>query len=203
MTLADWKDIPVTTRKNPKRLYELLEEELELEKGWDDLSVIERRSRHRRYAVICETVTDLPAWSELSPFERRNPKLLYKRIKTVVNSEPQAEDAQLEDPAVEPATFDISVSVKDAEDTAIQGATVTLTDSTDNTKTFTGTSGSAGGCTIKPTAGTYVVTAVCEGYDDYTAEENLVVSENGSLAIVLTAAAVTPEPQEEENQTPE
>lgn len=196
MTLADWKDIPVTTRKNPKRLYELLEEELELEKGWDDLSVIERRSRHRRYAVICETVTDLPAWSELSPFERRNPKLLYKRIKTVVNSEPQAEE-----PAVEPATFDISVSVKDAEDTAIQGATVTLTDSTDNTKTFTGTSGSAGGCTIKPTAGTYVVTAVCEGYDDYTAEENLVVSESGSLAIVLTAA-VTPELQEEENQNP-
>lgn len=196
MSLKNWNELPLLVKRNPKKFFDYLAEELELETSWDDLSVIERRSRHKQYKIIQESVDGLPAWNELSPFERRNLKKLYKKIKRVV------ETPQQEETVVEPTTYDISVSVKDAGETAIQGATVTLTDSTDNTKTFTGTSGSAGGCTIKPTAGTYVVTAVCEGYEDYTAQENLVVSENGSLAIVLTAAAVTPEPQEEENQTP-
>ena len=92
-------------------------------------------------------------------------------------------------PTVENSTYNVSVTVKDSNDSAIQGVTVTLTDSTDNTKTYTGTSGSAGGCTIKPIAGTYIVTATCEGYDAYTAEENIVVSENSTLAIVLTATS--------------
>lgn len=196
MSLKNWNELPLLVKRNPKKFFDYLSEELELETSWDDLTAIERRSRHKQYKIIQETVDGLPAWNELSPFERRNLKKLYKKIKSVV------ETPQQQETVVEPTTYDISVSVKDAEDTAIQGATVTLTDSTDNTKTFTGTSGSAGGCTIKPTAGTYIVTAVCEGYEDYTAQENLVVSENGSLAIVLTAAAVTPEPQEEENQTP-
>lgn len=190
MSLKDWKELPLLVKRTPKKFFTYLAEELELETSWDDLSVIERRSRHKQYKIIADAVDGLPAWNELSPFERRNLKKLYNRIKTVVETDSE--------PAVEPTTYDISVSVKDAEDTAIQGATVTLTDSTDNTKTFTGTSGSAGGCTIKPTAGTYVVTATCEGYENYTANENLVVSENGSLAIVLTAATVTPEPQQEE-----
>lgn len=182
MSLKNWNELPLLVKRNPKKFFDYLSEELGLDVSWDDLTVIERRSRHKQYKIIQSGVDGLPAWNELSPFERRNLKKLYKKIKTVVEgSEPIAE------------TYDISVSVKDAEDTAIQGATVTLTDSTDNTKTFTGTSGSAGGCTIKPTAGTYIVTATCEGYEDYTADENLAVSENGNLAIILTAAVETEE----------
>ncbi len=203
MSLKNWNELPLLVKRNPKKFFDYLAEELELETSWDDLTAIERRSRHKQYKIIQETVDGLPAWNELSPFERRNLKKLYKKIKTVVEAgrEPVGKEILVE-AVVEPTTYDISVSVKDGDDTAIQGAKVTLTDSTNNTKTFTGTSGSAGGCTIKPTAGTYIVTAVCEGYEDYTAQESLVVSENGSLAIVLTVAAVTLEPQQEENQNP-
>ena len=193
MSLKDWKELPLLVKRNPKKFFDYLAEELELETSWDDLTVIERRSRHKQYKIIAESVSGLPAWNELSPFERRNLKKLYKRIKRVVET-PQQQEEQ-----VTPTTYDVSVSVKTGEgndETAVQGATVTLTDSTDNTKTYTGTSGSAGGCTIKPTAGTYIVTATCEGYEDYTALENLVVSENTSLNILLVASAA--EPQEEE-----
>ncbi len=179
MSLKDWKELSLPVKRNPRKFFEYISEELELETGWEDLTVIERRSRHRQYKIIAEAVDGLPAWNELSPFERRNLKKLYQRIKSVV-------EASAVEP-VEDSTYNLSVSVKDSAEAAIQGAIVTLTDSTDNTKTFTGTSGSAGGCTIKPTAGTYIVTATCEGYENYTANENLVVSEDGSLTVVLTA----------------
>lgn len=195
MSLKDWKELPLHVKRNPKKFFEYLAEELELEKDWDDLTVIERRSRHRQYKIIAESVDGLPAWNELSPFERRNLKKLYKRIKSVVETPEQVEEPVVEPVVEEPITYDISVSVKDSEENPIQGATVTLTDSTDNTKTYTGTSGSAGGCTIKPTAGTYIVTATCEGYENYTADENLVVSEDGSLTVVLTAATTEQEQQ--------
>lgn len=192
MSLKDWKELPLSVKRNPRKFFEYLVEELELETSWDDLTVIERRSRHRQYKIISESVDGLPAWNELSPFERRNLKKLYKKIKTVVEASEKVEEPVVEPVVEEPVTYDISVSVKDSEDKPVQGATVTLTDSNDNTKTFTGNTGSAGGCTIKPTAGTYVVTAACEGYENYTANENLVVSENGSLDIVLTATANSP-----------
>ena len=66
---------------------------------------------------------------------------------------------------------------------------VTFTDSTDNTIVYTsGASGSAGGCTVKPVAGTYVVTAECEGYEDYTHASNVTVSADSTLSISLTEA---------------
>lgn len=187
MSLSNWNELPLLVRRSPKKLFTYLAEELELEITWEDLSAIERRSRHRQYNIIAASIDELPAWSELSPFERRNLKLLYNRIKTVVESDE------------EPVTYEISVTVKNSEDQAIQGAAVTLTDTTDNTKTYTGTSGSAGGCTIKPVAGTYLVTATADGYTDYTASENLTVSENGSVSIVLTAAVTEETPKNEES----
>ena len=185
MSLENWNEIPPLVKRNPQKFFNYLAEELGLETSWDDLTVIERRSRHKQYKIIQETVTDLPAWNELSPFERRNPKKLYKKIKSVVEGTPEP---------VAPATYDVSVSVKDSEDQGVQGAVVTLTDSTDNTITFTKNTGSAGGCTVKPTAGTYIVTVTCKGYEEYTASENLVVNENTSLSIILTSSET---PQEE------
>lgn len=90
-----------------------------------------------------------------------------------------------------PTTTDIAVSVtiKDSE-TPVEGATVLLTDVTDNTKTFTGTTGSEGGCTLSNvTFSTYIVTATCTGYENYTAESNLTVTaETTTLSIGLTAS---------------
>lgn len=94
----------------------------------------------------------------------------------------------------EPETVDISVSVSDGTG-PVQGATVTLTDTTDSTKTFSsGASGSAGGCTISEVPlGTYTVSSTCTGYTDYTGAEALVVTaETTTLEIELVEEEVTP-----------
>ena len=98
----------------------------------------------------------------------------------------------------EVTTTDIAVTVTDGTD-PVQGASVTLTDTTDSEITKTGTSGSAGGCTLSNVAfGTYTVTASCEGYENYTGAESLVVTaETTTLAIQLTAATQSEEPQGE------
>lgn len=132
MSLQKWAELPLLTRKSPKRLYTYLEEELGLEKGWEDLSAIERRSRHKQYLIIQETVTDLPAWSELSPFERRNPKKLYNKIKIV------AEEGSSSQTVTE--TRNISFTINDGTN-AIGGATVTIGETSKTT-------GSAGGCSF-------------------------------------------------------
>ena len=87
---------------------------------------------------------------------------------------------------LEKTIYTISCTVDDGTD-PVQGAVVTFTDSTDSTIKFTsGASGSAGGCTVKPVAGTYVVTAECEGYDAYTHSSNVTVSADSTLTISLT-----------------
>jgi len=92
------------------------------------------------------------------------------------------------DIVLEKTIYTISCTVDDGTD-PVQGAVVTFTDSTDDTIVFTsGASGSAGGCTVKPVAGTYIVTAECEGYEDYTHAENVTVSDDDTLAISLTAS---------------
>lgn len=65
---------------------------------------------------------------------------------------------------------------------------VTLTDSTDSTKTYTGTTGGAGGCNITSVpVGNYAVSAEKEGYTTY--EDTLeVTSDTSSLAIEMEEA---------------
>lgn len=86
-----------------------------------------------------------------------------------------------------PTTVNISASVITGTDTPVEGAVVTLTDTTDNTKSFTGTTGRAGGCTLSNvTLGTYTVTATATGYKNYTGAENLTVTaETTTLSINL------------------
>lgn len=85
----------------------------------------------------------------------------------------------------EPTTYAVSVTVTDGTD-PVEGAVVTLIDRDDSTKIFTGTSGSAGGCTINAEAGTYIVIAEAETFADYTSSTNLVVDDDETLAVVLT-----------------
>ena len=78
----------------------------------------------------------------------------------------------------------VSVSDKTTEE-GIQGVSVTITDTTDNTSTFTGTTGPAGGCNLKDVpVGTYDVTATKEGYTTYE-DEITVTAESSTLAITM------------------
>ena len=85
--------------------------------------------------------------------------------------------------------MDIAVSVSDkTSEDPIAGASVTITDTTDSSITFTGTSGSAGGCTLSEVPlGTYTVEATKEGYTDYE-DEITVTAETTTLAIVMEEA---------------
>lgn len=97
------------------------------------------------------------------------------------------------DITLEKTLYTITCTVKDdTSEDPIQGAVVTFTDSTDSSIVFeSGASGSAGGCTVKAVAGTYVVTAAADGYDDYTAGSNVTVSDDGTLTVEMTAETVT------------
>ena len=89
-----------------------------------------------------------------------------------------------------PSTVNISTSVSDGTD-AIDSVTVTLTDTEDDTKTFTGTTGSAGGCTLSNVPiGTYTVTASKEGYVEYT--DSLTVTEETTTLTITLEAITTP-----------
>ena len=85
MALVDWEDLAISVRKSPRKIYNVLKDELNLPKDWNELSVIERRSRKRRYNIIRDTVDVLPPWNELPVLNRRSHKELYKTIK--VNSD--------------------------------------------------------------------------------------------------------------------
>ena len=82
--------------------------------------------------------------------------------------------------------MDIAVSVSDkSSEEAIQGVSVTITDTIDDTITFTGTTGPAGGCNLKNVPlGDYEVTATKEGYVDYSGELT-VTDETTTLTIEL------------------
>jgi hypothetical protein len=80
-------------------------------------------------------------------------------------------------------TVDIAVSVTDGEN-PVQGAVVTIGD-----KSCANGTGSGGGCTVKDvTIGEGVtVTVTCEGYEDYTATEDI-TAETTTMSITLTAS---------------
>ena len=89
-------------------------------------------------------------------------------------------------------TYTVHVDVDDGAETPVSGAAVVLTNKVDSDVTFTGTSGSAGGCNITNVpAGTYVVTASAEGYDDYTASEDLVVDSAETISISMMSSTPT------------
>lgn len=78
-----------------------------------------------------------------------------------------------------PETVNISISVKDDQDSPVNGATVSIDE-------ISSTTGSAGGCTLSnvPT-GIQTITVTKEGYDEYS-DSITVSSENTSFDITLT-----------------
>ena len=83
----------------------------------------------------------------------------------------------LPNPGGDPETFDLTFNVTDA-DGAVEGASVIV----DNK---TGTTGSAGGCTIKGVAkGEQTVVVSKTGYNNYSS--SITVSANDTVSVVLT-----------------
>lgn len=80
----------------------------------------------------------------------------------------------------------ISVSVTDStSSTGIESATVTLTGADE--QEYSGTTGSAGGCTIQNVPhGEYTVTATAAGYEEYTGSFT-VSATSKTLAISMAA----------------
>lgn len=86
MAFVDWEDLAISVHKSPRKLYNVLKDELGLPE-WNELSVIERRSMKKRYAVIRDSFPELPPWEELSVIDRRSHKRLYKLIKSVYDGD--------------------------------------------------------------------------------------------------------------------
>lgn len=89
-------------------------------------------------------------------------------------------------PDVEVTPENVSVSVTDSESSAgIENVTVTLKDAEE--QEYSGTTGSAGGCTIQNVPpGEYSVTATAAGYNQYTGSFT-VSSSSKNLSISMTA----------------
>lgn len=88
-------------------------------------------------------------------------------------------------------TVDIAVSVTDGTD-PVQGAIVTI-----GGQSCANGTGSGGGCTVKdvPVGTGVAVSVTCEGYEDYTATEDI-TEETTTLSITLTEAENTQQESE-------
>lgn len=118
---------------------------------WKDLSLREAWSKRERFNFIMNHI-DEKAGDE-SPSPTNN-------------------NASEEEEEVTVTTSDISVSVKDNKGVGIGSASVTVSQEGNET-TYTGNTGSAGGCTIRNVpVGDYTITTEATGYilsvDDFT-----------------------------------
>ena len=92
----------------------------------------------------------------------------------------------------EPTSTNITVTVDDGDNNAVENATVVLTDTTDSEVTFTATTNSSGECTLSNVEyGEYTVTATATGYENYTALENITVTSSTST-LNISMTEVTP-----------
>ena len=97
---------------------------------------------------------------------------------------PETEGEPENDNTTEPV--DISVTVTDTNENRLENVEVTITDTTDSNSSFTGTTGSQGGCNLTNVPiGEYSVSAVKTGYVTYTGSLT-VTSETDSLSIEMT-----------------
>ena len=118
----------------------------------------------------------LKKWEDLPINVRRSRKNLYSYIRSEVEG---SDDDPEPTPEPAPSERDISISVTDGSD-PVKGVTVAI-------GSISGTTGDAGGCTLKSVAdGEQTITATKEGFDEYS-DTITVSSESTSFTIVLTA----------------
>jgi hypothetical protein len=172
MALSSWDNLPLRTKRNIRRLYEHIQDNVVIElDDWADLKPLERRSKIKLWNYL-STKLDLTPWNELTYKQKISRKLRY----TVLYNEMSTSKSNL------------SFTVTDGEN-PVQGAVVTV-------EGKTATTGSSGGCTIKKIVdGEHTVTVTADGFEDYT--DTITSGETTSFTIELTA--VTDETPEEEN----
>lgn len=123
----------------------------------------------------------LKPWQQLPAMVRRSRGKLYEYIRTEMGTGENTDlNARLEH--IEGLlSVDVSFTVKDDEETPIQGATVTL-----NSKS--GTTGKSGGCTIRTVLpNTYILTVSKNGFKDHS-EEITVDNTHKSFNVILTGS---------------
>lgn len=132
----------------------------------------------------------LKPWNELPVKVRRSRRNLYNYIKEELggdSSEDEVESPVVEPVVEQPTTRNISITVNDGTD-AVEGAAVAIGQ-------ITGTTGSAGGCTLQAVAdGEQTITVTAEGFEEYS-DTITVSSEDTSFTISLTATVEDSEEQ--------
>lgn len=121
-------------------------------------------------------------FNELPYSVRKSPQKRHDYLADFLNEVLELEDDDEETPQV--TTRDLSITVDDGEN-AVSGVSVAIGD-------ITGTTGPAGGCTLKGVAdGEHTITATKEGYTEYSGTISS-DSTHTSFTISLTAVADTP-----------
>lgn len=112
-------------------------------------------------------------WNNLSLREAWSKKERFNFIMKYIDEKAGSTDTETPEPTPEEPTItiaDISVSVKNSDGKGIGNASVVVSD---NVSEYTGSTGSAGGCTVRGVLlGDYTITTSADGYitsvDDFT-----------------------------------
>ena len=162
MSLVNWSELPVRTKRSRKRLYSVLAEEFGLE-SWIGLDINVKRSKIHLYSYIASEL-GLVGFDELPVECRRSTRLMYNFIKENASGGGSSSDT-------------LTVTVSDGTD-IITGASVTIEDNT----IVTGDDGTA---SFELEYGDYTCTVTCTGYESAT-ESLSFRSNHKNFSITLT-----------------
>lgn len=124
-------------------------------------------------------------YKELPYSVRKSPQKRHDYLADFLNEVLELEDDEEETPQV--TTRDLSITVDDGEN-AVSGVSVAIGD-------ITGTTGPAGGCTLKGVAdGEHTITATKEGYTEYS---DTISSDSTHTSFTISLTAVVADPAEE------
>ena len=112
-------------------------------------------------------------WNKLKLDECWSKKQRFNKIMNyILNNEPSTQTTEPPTVEEEVQTSELKVTVKDELGNPVNQVNVTIRG---NDNEYTGTTGTAGGCTLKNVLfGNYEIIALAEGYDDY--EDTISVS---------------------------
>ena len=126
-------------------------------------------------------------FKELPYSVRKSPEKRHDYLADFLNEVLELEDDKEEEVIPEVTTRDLSITVNDGEN-AVSGVSVAIGD-------ITGTTGPAGGCTLKDVAdGEHTITATKEGYTEYS---DTISSDSTHTSFTISLTAVVADPVEE------
>lgn len=164
MTLPDWANLPIRTKRSRKRLYGVIAAEYSLT-SWNSLNLNVKRSKKNLYNYIA-TQKHLETYDELAKQNIRSTRLLYTYIKTNASGSKPT----------------LTIKVKDGTSN-VSGASVTIGSTTQTTN-------ASGEATFSLEFDDYTVSIEKTGFEDYT--ENIKFRANHkTFTMPLEATLVT------------